>query len=131
MMVCSRDNNAVAEILEVFTNGRNPAYTDLMSFSVMGPTAYLLKWVNILEPSNFFIPDVWQNYNASIVNAKEWSKIQLPKGVTKVAVIQAEDKSKVGLCYQTYRDLGYEKIAFSYGADYYKTLSNELKKNSK
>jgi hypothetical protein len=91
--------------------------------------ATLLKWVNILEPSNFFIPDVWQNYNASIVNAKEWSKIQLPKGVTKVAVIQAEEKSKVGLCYQTYRDLGYEKIAFSYGADYYNTMSSYPNKN--
>lgn len=79
----------------------------------------LLKWIDILRPSNFFIPDVWEDYAASIRNAKQWSKVQLPEGVTKVAVVQAKSMHEAGLCVQAYRDLGYKKIAFSYGAEYY------------
>jgi hypothetical protein len=79
----------------------------------------LLKWVDILRPSNFFIPDVWEDYAASIRNAKQWAKVQLPEGVTKVAVVQAKSTYTAGLCVQAYRDFGYKKIAFSYGAEYY------------
>jgi len=79
----------------------------------------LLKWIDILRPSNFFIPDVWEDYAASIRNAKQWAKVQLPEGVTKVAVVQAKSMYEAGLCVQAYRDLGYKKIAFSYGAEYY------------
>jgi hypothetical protein len=43
----------------------------------------------------------------------------LPEGVTKVAVVQAKSMYEAGLCVQAYRDLGYKKIAFSYGAEYY------------
>jgi hypothetical protein len=82
----------------------------------------LIKWINILEPECVFIPDVWQDTNASIVNAKQWSKVDLPENVTKVAVVQAKNITNAGICYQTYKDLGYKKIAFSYGADYYKDL---------
>ena len=79
----------------------------------------LLKWIDILKPSNFFIPDVWEDYAASIRNAKQWAKVQLPEGVTKVAVVQAKSTYEAGLCVQAYRDFGYKKIAFSYGAEYY------------
>jgi hypothetical protein len=79
----------------------------------------LLKWIDILRPSNFFIPDVWEDYAASIRNAKQWAKVELPEGVTKVAVVQAKSTYEAGLCVQAYRDFGYKKIAFSYGAEYY------------
>jgi hypothetical protein len=79
----------------------------------------LLKWIDILRPSNFFIPDVWEDYAASIRNAKQWAKVELPEGVTKVAVVQAKSIYEAGLCVQAYRDFGYKKIAFSYGAEYY------------
>lgn len=84
----------------------------------------LLYWINELKPDEFIVPDVWQDRQGSIKNAREWSKIELPAGVTKVAVVQAIDLMEAMACYTDYRDLGYQKIAFSYGADYYKTLSN-------
>jgi hypothetical protein len=40
-------------------------------------------------------------------------------GVEKVAVVQATTIHEAATCYQTYKDLGYKKIAFSYGASYY------------
>jgi hypothetical protein len=89
----------------------------------------LLYWINELKPDEFIVPDVWQDRQYSVKNAREWSKIELPEGVTKVAVIQAMNLMDAMACYQDYRDLGYQKIAFSYGADYYKELSNHPNPN--
>ena len=81
--------------------------------------AGLLKWVEELQPNEFIIPDVWCDRDASVVNARKWASIPLPEGVEKVAVVQATTIHEAATCYQTYKDLGYKKIAFSYGADYY------------
>jgi hypothetical protein len=83
----------------------------------------LIKWVNILEPTTFFVPDVWEDMTGSIVNARRWSTIKVPEKTTKVAVVQAKSLHEAYLCVQTYKDLGYKKIAFSYGAQYYHDLA--------
>jgi hypothetical protein len=82
-------------------------------------TTRLLHWVNELLPNEFIVPDVWENRDTSVVNARKWVQIELPKGVEKVVVVQAQTIHEAATCYQTYRDLGYQKIAFSYGASYY------------
>ena len=92
-------------------------------------TDRLMYWINELQPNEFIVPDVWQDTNASIVNARKWAQIKLPKGVTKVAVVQAQNFLDAVLCYQTYKDLGYKKIAFSYGAEYYLDHSSHPNKN--
>ncbi len=79
--------------------------------------------------NEFIVPDVWQDTNASIVNARKWAQIKLPKEVTKVAVVQAQNFLDAVLCYQAYKDLGYKKIAFSYGAEYYLNHSNHPNEN--
>ncbi|MDB9992536.1 hypothetical protein OAD97_00040 [bacterium] len=79
----------------------------------------LLYWVNKLKPQEFIIPDVWCDRDASIGNAVKWAAIELPKGVEKVAVVQATTIHEASTCYKMYKELGYKKIAFSYGADYY------------
>jgi hypothetical protein len=89
----------------------------------------LIYWINELKPDEFIVPDVWQDSIASIESAKEWAGIELPEGVTKVAVVQAESLFDAGMCYQTYKDLGYEKIAFSYGAEYYSFYTSHPNKN--
>ena len=89
----------------------------------------LLYWINELKPQEFIIPDVWQDTTQSIVNARKWSTIKLPEEVTKVAVVQANNYTDAAVCYQIYKDLGYKKIAFSYGADYYSDISSHPNKN--
>lgn len=84
--------------------------------------AGLLKWVEELRPNEFIIPDVWENRDASVVNARKWASIKLPEGVEKVAVVQAGTIHEAATAYQTYKDLGYQKIAFSYGASYYNDI---------
>ena len=96
-------------------------------------TAYhdsgLLHWIEKLLPQEFIIPDVWQDTTASMANAVKWSTIELPEGVTKVAVVQATNFADALTCYRIYKDLGYKKIAFSYGADYYLDHSSHPNKN--
>ena len=82
-------------------------------------TERLLYWVNEFTPNEFIVPDVWENRDQSVVNARKWAQIELPENVTKVAVVQAQTINEAATCYQTYKDLGYQKIAFSYGASYY------------
>jgi len=86
----------------------------------------LTKWVNILEPSTFFVPDAWEDYDTSVVNARRWSTIVVPETTTKTAVVQAKSWHEAMLCVQAYRDLGYKKFAFSYGASYYNELCPAL-----
>ena len=83
-------------------------------------TDRLMYWINELEPDEFIVPDVWQDKTATLVNAKRWSQIELPKGVTKVAVVQAKSYGEAMECYDIlHYHHGYQKIAFSYGADWY------------
>jgi len=89
----------------------------------------LLHWIGVLRPNEFIVPDVWQDRDKSVVNARKWAQIKLPKGVEKVAVVQATTIHEAATCYQTYKDLGYKKIAFSYGASYYNDVVPHANKN--
>ena len=82
-------------------------------------TDRLLHWINHLEPNEFIVPDVWQDQTATLVNAKHWMSITLPENTTKVAVVQAQSYHEAFECYNILKMQGYEKIAFSYGADWY------------
>jgi len=82
----------------------------------------LMYWVNKLEPDEFIVPDVWEDYAASVRNAKQWATVKMPANTTKVAVVQAKNIHEAMLCTQAYKDLGYKKIAYSYGASYYNDI---------
>jgi hypothetical protein len=83
-------------------------------------TDRLMHWINELQPDEFIVPDVWEDMEASIKNAAEWIRIALPPNILKVAVVQAKSIREAAECYFKYKTLGYKKIAFSYGAAYYK-----------
>ena len=82
-------------------------------------TSRLLHWISELKPNEFIVPDVWENSTYSIRNAKEWSSIELPEEVTKVAVVQGKSYTEFATSYQSYKWFGYKKIAFSYGASWF------------
>jgi hypothetical protein len=85
-------------------------------------TERLLYWINEIKPEEFIVPDVWEDKDASVRNAKLWSQVELPDGVMKVAVVQAKSYHEAVLCTQAYKDFGYKKIAYSYGASYYNEI---------
>lgn len=82
----------------------------------------LLHWIFKIEPNEFIIPDIWEDFKKSIISAKKWFEYKLPKLTKRVAVIQAKNYDEAKKCYKIYKDLGYKKIAFSYGASYYNDL---------
>jgi hypothetical protein len=89
----------------------------------------LMYWVEQLQPNEFIVPDVWQDRDKSVVNARKWIQYIFPENVEKVAVVQATTLHEASTCYQTYKDLGYKKIAFSYGASYYNDVVPHPNKN--
>jgi hypothetical protein len=89
----------------------------------------LIYWINETQPEEFIIPDVWEDKDASVRNAKLWSQIELPDGVMKVAVVQAKSYHEAILCTQAYKDFGYKKIAYSYGASYYNEICSHPNKD--
>jgi hypothetical protein len=89
----------------------------------------MISIIEEIKPDEFIVPDAWEDAVKSMRNAKEWSFIELPEGVEKVAVVQGKSFSEVVKCYQTYKWLGYTKIAFSYGASYYNDICKHPNKD--
>lgn len=79
----------------------------------------LMFWVNELEPDEFIVPDVWMDIDATLKNAEEWIKLKYPSNTTPVAVVQSRSFKEAEECYRALKNMGYKKIAFSYGADWY------------
>jgi len=82
----------------------------------------MISIIEDIKPNEFIVPDAWEDAVTSMRQAKEWSFIELPEGVEKVAVVQGNSIHEVIKCYQTYKFLGYKKVAFSYGASYYNDI---------
>ena len=38
-------------------------------------TERLIHWIDEIKPNEFIVPDVWEDYTASVVNARQWSKV--------------------------------------------------------
>ena len=89
----------------------------------------LIHWINELEPNEFIVPDVWENCTESVINAEIWALYDFPKNTEKVAVIQAKTLHEASQCARAYKDLGYGKICFSYGASYYNDICTHPNKD--
>lgn len=79
----------------------------------------LLYWVDEIQPHEFIVPDLWENSAGTIKLATQWMNKNLPDKVTKVAVVQAKSYEEAKKTYTEYKKIGYSKIAFSYGAEYF------------
>ena len=89
----------------------------------------LRYWIDELEPNEFIVPDVWEDKTATLVNAKHWKQFKYPAKTTLVAVVQAKSYNEAFECYHLLKNLGYVKIAFSYGASYYNEVSEHPNKD--
>lgn len=111
---------------EYFQKYKNDRYVvmdnSLHELGVPYSKGRMISIIEDIKPDEFIVPDAWENATTSMRQAKEWSFIELPEGVKKVAVVQGKSFNDVVKCYQTYKWLGYTKIAFSYGASYYNDI---------
>lgn len=79
-------------------------------------------WINELQPDEFIVPDVWMDMAQTCAQAKYWKQFEYPEKTTIVAVVQGKSESDAITCYRNLKDLGYKKIAFSYGASWYNDI---------
>jgi hypothetical protein len=89
----------------------------------------LLHWIEEIKPNEFIVPDVWENMIESIQNAEVWNLYNFPEGVEKVAVVQAKTLHEAFECTRIYKELGYKKICYSYGASYYNDICTHPNKD--
>jgi hypothetical protein len=85
----------------------------------------LAHWLYYLKPDEFIVPDYWQDKIATLVSAKEWIRKEYPENTTPIAVVQGKNEIEARECYRILRYQGYQKIAFSYGADWYKNYGEQ------
>lgn len=80
----------------------------------------LLYWLEQIQPNEFFVPDYWEDEIKSVKSATKWAAIQRDfPNIKFIAVVQGKTFYQALNCYNQYKELGYNKIAFSYGASYY------------
>ena len=79
----------------------------------------LRHWIWELKPNEFIVPDEWMDYTQTQVYAKFWKGYSFPEDCTPVAVVQGKDFVDAWKSFRALKDLGYEKIAISYGATWY------------
>lgn len=87
----------------------------------------LLYWINELTPNEFIVPDLWEDTKGTWDLATYWyNKISELcetnsnfENIDLVAVIQSKSYEDTKWLYKALKGWGYEKIAFSYGAEYY------------
>ena len=79
----------------------------------------LRYWVNIIEPDEFIVPDVWMDCHQTAAQAKYWKQFKYPKKTKLTAVIQGKNKNDAYLCANLLANLGYSKLCVSYGATWY------------
>jgi len=81
----------------------------------------LLEFVNELQPDIFVVPDVWNDADLSLQNAKHWMTLKesLPKSTKLMAVVQCTDYEIGSSLYKQYVDLGVEAIAFNHSSTAY------------
>ena len=79
----------------------------------------LRHWIWELKPNEFIVPDEWMDYTQTQVYAKFWKGYSFPEDCIPVAVVQGKDFVDAWKSLRALKDLGYEKIAISYGATWY------------
>lgn len=88
----------------------------------------LIYWLDELQPNEFIVPDFWEEADQSYQSAQKWLNLAKTPiqnfwpDTTLVAVVQAKNYGDAARLYGAYKQLGYKKICFSYGAEYYAKL---------
>lgn len=80
-------------------------------------------WIRRLWPAEYILPDVLEDYQATIENSKNFIEKYPDLPGTKIGVVQGKNYDEILKCYQALdRELNIDKIAFSFDYSYYKEL---------
>ena len=83
-------------------------------------TEKFAKWVVELNPTEYIVPDVLENCDATIENFENWNKTYKSLPGKKIGVVQGKSFSELVKCYK-YMSTHADKIAISFDYSYYST----------
>lgn len=81
------------------------------------------EWVNILKPTQYIIPDTFNDYEKTIEQTSEWNKrFKYLPGI-KIGVVHGKNYNEIVECYKFMKH-NVDKIAFNYADDFYQNFIN-------
>lgn len=83
------------------------------------------KWIKMLKPTWFIIPDVLENCEETITKLYSWFHVYpTPVGMKTIGVVQGKTYEEIVDCYK-HMDLNVDKIAISFDYSYYLNSIND------
>jgi len=107
-------DNSLFELGEAFTNDR------------------FAKFIRILKPNQYVIPDVFNDYRGTIRNVLKWKEsgyFEEFKESESIGVIQGNTYEEYVKCYKSLDESGVDVLAISFGYDYYSLKNPYIDKN--
>ena len=85
-----------------------------------------IAWINILDPSEYIVPDVFQSFEANIQSFEKFMSIHNPFKVTgkTIGVVQGRTYKEMKESYEFMKENA-DKVAISFGYDFYLKETNE------
>lgn len=77
-----------------------------------------VNWINKLKPTEYVVPDVWEDSKGTIKAFESWKKFKNVSGI-KIGVVHGKTYKQLKKCYE-YMSKNADKIAISFGYSYYK-----------
>jgi len=88
--------------------------------------AELLSFIELIQPDIFIVPDVWNDSEKTIDNAKNWiERFNLPK-TRLMVVLQGNTFDELIHMYKVITELGYTHIAINHSSNAYTNYYSEL-----
>jgi len=88
--------------------------------------AELLSFIELIQPDIFIVPDVWNDSEKTIDNAKNWiERFNLPK-TRLMVVLQGNTFDELIHMYKVVTELGYTHIAINHSSNAYTNYYSEL-----
>jgi len=97
----------------------------IFELGVAFETKKYINWINNLEPTEYIIPDVLENCDKTIQEAKYWmggAIFSCYSDSVPIGVIQGKTYAELVKCYTALDYLGVEKLAISFDYSYYLTV---------
>jgi len=101
----------------------------LFELGVAFDTEKFVKWIKELSPTEYIIPDAFDDMQTTVANAEDWMRRYAELPGKKIGVVQGKTYEEYVQCYKSLDALGVDKIAISFGYPSYTRENPYIDKN--
>jgi hypothetical protein len=87
------------------------------------------NWIDLLKPTYYIVPDAMNDFERTMSNAKAWMRKFGKLPGKKIGVLQGSNLWQFIQAYRTYQNLGFDKVAISFGYEFYENSIHHPNKN--